>query len=95
MSPNWRNCLQFYRPRRRLRDRRPVPIRLAAVHVHCIYNARVSAFMLKRARIGRGGDPIAAAHVMKGIWQPGLAWAAFMGDEARKTLPRTYKGYDY
>lgn len=66
----------------------------ARVHVHCIFNARVSAFMLRRARDGQG-DVAAAQALMDGIWQPGGVWAAFLGDAASVSLPNRFAGYDY
>ena len=67
----------------------------AHIHIHCIYNARVSAFMLRRARDGLGGDVDAAAALMEGIWRPGGVWARFLGDASRIDQPNTYKGYEY
>jgi len=65
------------------------------VHVHCIYNARVSAFMMRYAQEGRGGDPVEAAALMEGIWRPGGVWARFLGDVARVDSPNEYAGYEY
>lgn len=65
------------------------------VHIHCIYNARVTAFMLRRAQEGIGGDPQAAEGMMEGIWRAGGVWAAFLGQTDRTHLPNTYAGYDY
>ena len=68
----------------------------ARVHIHCIYNARVSAFMLRYAMEGRGGGPIAAARArMDSIWRPGGVWAAFLDDPANVEMPNRYAGYDY
>ena len=67
----------------------------ARVHVHCIYNARVSAFFYRYAREGRGGDIDAAFALMDGIWRPGGVWARFIGKEENTGLPNTYKGYEY
>jgi len=64
------------------------------VHIHCIYNARVSAFMLRRAR-DTGADVAAAEALMDGIWRPGGVWAMFLGLEADRALPNRYRGYDY
>ena len=66
----------------------------AKVHVHCIYNARVSAFMLRYARdAGAGVD--AAAQLMEGIWRPGGVWAKFLNDPANEGFANRYAGYDY
>ena len=64
------------------------------VHVHCIYNARVSAFMLRYAREGQG-DVAAAEALMESIWRPGNVWAAFLGDSNRATEGHVYAGYEY
>lgn len=64
------------------------------LHVHCIYNARVSAFMLRYARDGHG-DIAAAERLMDGIWRPGGVWAAFLGHDADIDQTNRYLGYDY
>lgn len=63
-------------------------------HVHCIYNARVSAFMLRYARDGHG-DVTKAEALMDGIWRPGGVWAAFLGHEDDIDKPNRYLGYEY
>ena len=65
------------------------------LHVHCIYNARVSAFLYRYAIEGRGGDPKAAFALMDSIWRPGGVWAQFIGKPEDQDLPNRYKGYDY
>ena len=67
----------------------------AAVHVHCIYNARVSAFMLRHAQEGRGGCVATARALMDSIWRPGGVWAAFLGDPDNQAEPNRYAGHDY
>ena len=67
----------------------------AAVHVHCIYNARVSAFFYRYATEGRGGDVNAAFALMDGIWRPGGVWATFIGKPEDADKPNRYLGYDY
>lgn len=52
------------------------------VHVHCIANMRVTAF-LYRWLIDEGRDEAEARVFMNSVWQPGGAWARFIGDEAR------------
>ena len=64
------------------------------VHVHCIYNARVSAFMLRYARDGHG-DVAAAETRMDGIWRPGGVWAEFLGRTGDVGQPNRYAGYEY
>lgn len=50
------------------------------VHVHCIMNMRVTAFVDRWAR-EQGGDAAAARAMMDSVWQPGGRWAAIIGDE--------------
>lgn len=65
------------------------------LHVHCIYNARVSAFFYRYARTGKGGDVTEAFKLMDSIWRPVGVWAEFIGDEASTQLPNRYLGYEY
>ena len=65
------------------------------IHVHCIYNARVSAFFYRYAKSGQGGSVDEAFTLMDGIWRPGGVWAQFIGDEASIELPNRYFGYEY
>ena len=65
------------------------------VHVHCIYNARVSAFFYRYAKSGRGLSEAAAFEMMEGIWRPGDDWAEFIDDPAAKGMPNRYAGEDY
>lgn len=48
------------------------------VHVHCIVNARVSAFVYRYRRDVRGEDERAARAAMESIWRPEGVWAAFI-----------------
>jgi len=64
------------------------------VHLHCIYNARVSAFFYRLARSGKG-DVTAAFELMDSIWRPGGVWARFIGDTASEALPNRYRGEEY
>ena len=58
-------------------------------HVHCIYNARVSAFFYRH-------DPTPDAFaLMDGIWRPGGVWARFIGKPQDADKPNRYKGDDY
>ncbi|MDA8747259.1 protein tyrosine phosphatase family protein [Litoreibacter sp.] len=66
-----------------------------SVHVHCIYNARVSAFFYRYAQEGRGGSVDEAFARMDGIWRPGGVWAEFIGKDADIDLPNRYAGDDY
>jgi protein tyrosine phosphatase (PTP) superfamily phosphohydrolase (DUF442 family) len=65
------------------------------IHVHCIYNARVSAFVYRYARTGRGMAEADALALMDSIWRPGGHWAEFIGNKAAKDLPNRYAGKDY
>lgn len=65
------------------------------VHVHCIYNARVTAFFYRYAKAGLGGSVEDAHAMMDGIWRPGDDWAAFIDSEEAVGQPNRYLGYDY
>ncbi len=65
------------------------------VHVHCIYNARVSAFFYRYARAGLGGTTASAYALMDSIWRPGGVWAEFIGDGPSVGLANRYAGDDY
>ncbi len=67
----------------------------APLHVHCIYNARVSAFFYRYAKEGRGGDVTEAAEMMDSIWRPGGVWAQFIGTPEDADKPNRYLGYEY
>lgn len=56
------------------------------VHVHCIVNARVSAFLYRYRRDVAGSGVTEARALMESIWQPGGVWADFIGDEASAAL---------
>ena len=66
-----------------------------SLHVHCIYNARVSAFFYRYATSGRGGSKDVAFALMDGIWRPGGVWARFIGQHNDIDLPNRYAGDDY
>lgn len=57
------------------------------VHVHCIVNARVSAFMYRYRRDVLGMDEQVARRDMEGVWQPGGVWAGFIGYKDAVDLP--------
>lgn len=65
------------------------------IHVHCIYNARVSAFFYRYANEGKGGSIDEAHSLMDGIWRPGGVWAKFIGDDTALDQPSRYSGYNY
>ena len=65
------------------------------VHVHCIYNARVSAFFYRYAKSGRGGLEDEAHALMDSIWRPGGVWANFIGNDDALNQPNKYADDDY
>lgn len=65
------------------------------VHVHCIYNARVSAFFYRLAKTGGWLKEEDAFANMDGIWKPGDDWAAFVDDPSAVGRPNRYAGDDY
>ena len=50
------------------------------VHVHCIVNARVSAFFFRYNREVKAMSEPEARSLMEKIWKPDGVWAAFIGD---------------
>lgn len=56
------------------------------VHVHCIANLRVTAFLYRWQRDVCRVDDRQARALMDSVWQPGGVWAAFIGDEASVAL---------
>lgn len=65
------------------------------VHVHCIYNARVSAFFYRYACEGYGPDKAEMFANMDGIWRPGGVWADFINYPQDADEPNRYAGEDY
>ena len=65
------------------------------IHIHCIYNARVTAFFYRYARSGQGLPEARAKELMDGIWRPGDDWAQFIGDPDAVGKPNRYRGKDY
>ena len=59
----------------------------AKVHVHCIVNARVSAFFYRYRRDILGVNEEEARRAMETVWRPGGLWAAFIGDKDSLDLP--------
>ena len=49
------------------------------VHIHCIANFRVSAFLYRYRRDVLGGDERRARADLDRIWRPDPVWAAFLG----------------
>jgi len=65
------------------------------IHVHCIYNARVSAFFYRYSKLRSDLSQSRAFEIMESIWRPGQNWADFIGDPNAKTVPNRYAGEDY
>lgn len=67
----------------------------ASIHVHCIYNARVTAFFYRYAKEGFDLSENEAKQLMDGIWRPGDDWAEFIGEPDAIGKPNRYFGEDY
>ncbi len=67
----------------------------AKFHVHCIYNARVSAFFYRYAREGGSISPVDAFANMESIWRPGNDWARFIAQPNAEGQANRYAGEDY
>ena len=65
------------------------------VHVHCIVNARVSAFFYRLERDRLGVAEADARAKMETVWRPGGVWADFIGDNAGGAQPHRFAGRDY
>jgi protein tyrosine phosphatase (PTP) superfamily phosphohydrolase (DUF442 family) len=57
------------------------------VHVHCIANMRVSAFLYRYQRDELGLLEDESRAVMDSVWRPGGPWARLIGDEAHADQP--------
>lgn len=66
-----------------------------SIHVHCIYNARVSAFFYRYAKTGQLLSETAAFENMDSIWKPGADWSQFIGNPDARDQPNRYAGEDY
>lgn len=65
------------------------------VHVHCIVNARVTAFLTRYRREVLGMAPAEARAPMDSVWRPGGVWAAFVGDDDLIGAEHRYAGRDF
>lgn len=65
------------------------------VHVHCIVNARVTAFFYRYQTEVLHVDAADARAMMESVWRPGGVWADFIGDAAAAALPHGYARRDY
>lgn len=57
------------------------------VHVHCIANFRVTAFLYRWQRDVLGLADDRAREAMDSVWQPGGVWAEFIGDSNAVEFP--------
>lgn len=64
------------------------------VHVHCIANYRVSAFLYRFRREQGVAESVARA-AMERIWRPGGAWARLIGDADREGNRHDIAGMTY
>jgi protein tyrosine phosphatase (PTP) superfamily phosphohydrolase (DUF442 family) len=83
-TPAEQDYVRFVDVMARLADR--------TIHVHCIANMRVSAFLYRWRRDVLGIAETEARSAMERIWQPGGSWAAFIGDAASEPLPHRVAG---
>ena len=67
----------------------------APVHVHCMVNARVTAFFYRYQTEVLGVDEAQARAMMETVWRPGGVWAAFIGDTGAANRPHQFAQRDY
>ena len=65
------------------------------LHIHCIYNARVTAFLFRYAKESKPEKAEAYRQILESVWKPGGVWAKFIGDQERAELDHQYAGRDY
>jgi protein tyrosine phosphatase (PTP) superfamily phosphohydrolase (DUF442 family) len=65
------------------------------VHIHCIANYRVSAFLYRYHRNILALPSADARERMERIWRPGGIWARFVADDESAPLPHRIAGKDY
>lgn len=65
------------------------------IHVHCIANLRVSAFLYRYRRDELNISERDAQDEMERIWRPGGVWAKFTGNQEAQALPHRFAGRDY
>ncbi|ANI77520.1 MULTISPECIES: protein tyrosine phosphatase family protein [Sphingobium] len=65
------------------------------IHVHCIANLRVSAFLYRYRRDILHWEEAEARAEIERIWRPSDVWAEFIGDVSGATSPHRYAGRDY
>ncbi len=64
-------------------------------HIHCIFNARVTAYWFRYIGEYKPQDKDKALVTLESIWRPGREWAEFIGDKSRIELDHEYAGRDY
>jgi len=57
------------------------------IHIHCIANLRVTAFLYRYQRDALGLEEAEARVLMDTVWRPGGVWARFIGDMTGENLP--------
>ena len=67
----------------------------APVHVHCIVNLRVTAFLCRYQAEVLHRSPDEARALMDSVWRPGGVWATFIGDADGADRAHRYAGRDY
>lgn len=65
------------------------------VHVHCILNLRVSAFLYRWRQERQGVSEAAARAELERLWKPGGPWATLIGRDKDADQPHRYPGRDY
>ncbi len=67
----------------------------APVHVHCMVNARVTAFFYRYQTEVLGLPMAEARAVMESVWRPGGVWADFVGNADAAGRAHGFAGRDY
>lgn len=67
----------------------------AITHIHCIFNARVTAFLYRYQRDILRADANRAKVFMETVWRPGGVWAQFIGNDEAVNQPNRYVGRDF
>lgn len=65
------------------------------IHVHCILNLRVSAFLYRWRQDRQGASEAEARQDLERLWRPGGAWARFIGRAEDAAAEHRYPGRDY
>ncbi len=65
------------------------------IHVHCIANLRVSAFLYRYRRDQAAIGEAKARAELDRVWRPGGIWAGFVGDDEARPREHLYAGRDY